>query len=190
MDNSKLKALLENEIKLYEDDGINGWAEADRELCEYLGDEGFSKTILALIAENERLGRFENAYTEWSDKTEWVQASAEPRDLGKHRADVLKARIDQLRAQRDLLLEAAVLDAESIDTIRAECEALRKDGPRLAFLMQDIDGFMSGSLDRYDHTASVMAERENMAEPTPADELEGFRRCIDGAMTKEGQANG
>jgi hypothetical protein len=36
------------------------------------------------------------ALKEWSDKTEWVQETAQPLELGMHRADVLKQRIDNL----------------------------------------------------------------------------------------------
>lgn len=49
-------------------------------------------------AEVERLRRFEAAYIEWQEKTEWVQADAKPKELGKHRADVLRERIDALSA--------------------------------------------------------------------------------------------
>jgi hypothetical protein len=38
------------------------------------------------------------ALKEWSDKTEWVQETAQPLELGMHRADVLKQRIERLKA--------------------------------------------------------------------------------------------
>ena len=43
---------------------------------------------------NER-DNFKAAYTEWSDKTDWVQRTVHWSELGKHRADVMK---DRLRA--------------------------------------------------------------------------------------------
>lgn len=52
----------------------------------------------AAKAEVERLRRFEAAYIEWQEKTEWVQADAKPKELGKHRADVLRERIEALSA--------------------------------------------------------------------------------------------
>ena len=58
-----------------------------------------------LLAEIQRLKHFEAAYKEWSDKTDWVQKSGEVRDLGKHRADVLKDRFDK-RSTRIAELEA------------------------------------------------------------------------------------
>lgn len=56
-----------------------------------------------LVAENDKLrnerDRFHFALNEWLDKTEWVQQSVKPRELGMHRADILRGRIDQLQAQ-------------------------------------------------------------------------------------------
>lgn len=52
-----------------------------------------------LLHEVNRLKSFRASYMEWSDKTDWVQASAQPRELGKHRADVIVERFDALRAQ-------------------------------------------------------------------------------------------
>lgn len=37
------------------------------------------------------------AYDVWQDKTEWVQETATVKELGMHRADVLKARIEALK---------------------------------------------------------------------------------------------
>jgi hypothetical protein len=56
-----------------------------------------------LITENERLSQFEEAHTIWLEKTEWVQDSAQALDLGRHRADMLRSRIDQLKAENELL---------------------------------------------------------------------------------------
>jgi CRISPR/Cas system-associated endoribonuclease Cas2 len=60
-------------------------------------------TVSALIAEIERLNRFEEAHTVWLEKTEWVQASVQALELGRHRADVLRMRIDQLLAENEAL---------------------------------------------------------------------------------------
>ena len=53
----------------------------------------------ALEAECERLRQFEIAYNDWRAKTDWVQESAKPHELGRHRADVLRARIEALAAE-------------------------------------------------------------------------------------------
>jgi len=47
----------------------------------------------ALRAEVERLN---SALDEWHGKTDWVQTTAQPMELGMHRADVLKQRIDAM----------------------------------------------------------------------------------------------
>lgn len=38
------------------------------------------------------------AFDEWINKTEWVQETSKPRELGMHRADILKSRIEALEA--------------------------------------------------------------------------------------------
>lgn len=53
----------------------------------------------AIEAECERLRQFEIAYNDWQAKTDWVQESAKSHELGRHRADVLRARIDALAAE-------------------------------------------------------------------------------------------
>lgn len=57
-------------------------------------------------AELRRLHQHELAYKEWLDKTEWVQETSEARELGMHRVDVLKRRIDRLHALNAELVEA------------------------------------------------------------------------------------
>ena len=57
-------------------------------------------------AELRRLHPYETAYKEWHEKTEWVQTTARPGEFGMHRADVMRQRLEQAKAQRDALLEA------------------------------------------------------------------------------------
>ena len=40
---------------------------------------------------------------EWLDKTEWVQQTVKPHELGHHRADVLRHRIEQTEAENERL---------------------------------------------------------------------------------------
>lgn len=47
------------------------------------------------------------ALNEWLDKTEWVQKTAHPSELGMHRADVIKARYDALVGALTLVLSCA-----------------------------------------------------------------------------------
>ena len=63
----------------------------------------------ALEAECERLRQFEIAYNDWQAKTDWVQESAKPHELGRHRADVLRARIEALAA------ELAAINGQEVD---------------------------------------------------------------------------
>lgn len=46
------------------------------------------------VIELRRLYRIEAAFKEWIDKTEWVQQTAQPGELGMHRADVLRQRLE------------------------------------------------------------------------------------------------
>ena len=56
--------------------------------------------------------KYKKAYEIWQDKTEWVQETAQPRELGLHRADVLKMRIEAaVLAER----EACAKVCEQID---------------------------------------------------------------------------
>lgn len=84
---------MENELKKL--------AATMRDMSDMVGDHHWqaAKAIEQLAqrdAEIERLRRFEVAYLEWQEKTDWVQADAKPKELGKHRADVLRERINAL----------------------------------------------------------------------------------------------
>jgi len=56
--------------------------------------------------ELRRLHQHELANEVWHEKTEWVQQTVQPSELGMHRADVLRQRIDYLHAVNEELLEA------------------------------------------------------------------------------------
>jgi len=55
-------------------------------------------------AELRRLHEFKLAHKEWVAKTDWMKAA--PFELGMHKADVLKQRIDRLHEVNKELLEA------------------------------------------------------------------------------------
>jgi hypothetical protein len=57
-----------------------------------------------IAAELKRLHRQEVALIEWLDKTEWVQQTAQAGELGRHRADVLKQRIENLQSLANEML--------------------------------------------------------------------------------------
>jgi cell division protein FtsB len=58
-------------------------------------------------AELRRLHNVKLAFDEWIDKTSWVQHTAGAQDLGKHRADVLRERIERLEAENEALRSVA-----------------------------------------------------------------------------------
>jgi hypothetical protein len=81
------------------------------EALEDIGDEwGFTsqrtvpKRKEAITAIKEALAESEPNYKKalevWLDKTEWVQETVKPHELGMHRADVLKQRIEEASPQR------------------------------------------------------------------------------------------
>ena len=59
----------------------------------------------------KRLNGFEAAYLQYDEKTQWVQDTAKGKELGLHRADVLRQRIAELEAT-ELKLHAKL--AESV----------------------------------------------------------------------------
>lgn len=81
-------------------------------------------------AEVERLRQFEVAYTEWIKKTEWVQQTVSPKELGMHRADVINQRFDTLRAQLAELQQAFTESQEEVvkrGKMLAEAHALLRE---------------------------------------------------------------
>jgi hypothetical protein len=60
--------------------------------------------VEAITAIKEALAQTEPNYKKalevWLDKTEWVQETVKPHELGMHRADVLKQRIEKASPQR------------------------------------------------------------------------------------------
>jgi len=67
--------------------------------------------------------------------------------------------------------------------IDIEKEALQtSDTARLLFLMKEIDGLVGVKADRYQYAAEVASEH-GREEPTERDEVDGFRRMIDCAMS-------
>lgn len=79
-----------------------------------------------LLAENERLQRFETAYKEFSDKTDWVRPNATAHELGMHVADVIRKRCGDLtshnQAQADEIVRLRV-DVERFDFIASDAES-------------------------------------------------------------------
>jgi hypothetical protein len=84
-------------------ESIQDGADADKVIIQY-----HEATIKRLQAEIDML---KGALKEWSDKTEWVQETAQPLELGMHRADVLKQRIENLnKAAQHPVIAGALFD--------------------------------------------------------------------------------
>lgn len=58
-----------------------------------------------LLRLDTKVQSLEFAAKEWHEKTDWVQNTIKPRELGMHRADVLRARIEALDAENKALRE-------------------------------------------------------------------------------------
>ena len=88
-------------------------------LADVFDKEGyavFTDDMWKAAAELRRLHSVEKAFQQWITKTEWVQETATCKELGYHRADVIKQRFDRLIAQRGELLEALRNLADLYDT--------------------------------------------------------------------------
>ena len=69
---------------------------------EWAVEEDKCKAITAIKAALEAKDEpnYKKALEAWLDKTEWVQETVKPHELGMHRADVLKQRILEASPQR------------------------------------------------------------------------------------------
>ncbi|HHG8786300.1 TPA: ead/Ea22-like family protein [Citrobacter sedlakii] len=94
--------------------------------------------VLALLDELETLHPFHTAFTEWHDKTEWVQTDKrfeEIKPWGKHRADVLREFIEHLESKLvaaesgfpTLTVERLMREKESLEDRVAELEEIATD---------------------------------------------------------------
>ncbi len=96
-------------------------------------------------AELRRLHQHELANDVWNEKTEWVQQTAQPHELGMHRADVLRQRIDHLHRVNAQLLEALDYFMQCVE--------------QSAHLDARI-GFMGGAFDKARAAIAVAKEKE------------------------------
>ncbi|WP_130887469.1 hypothetical protein [Pseudomonas sp. Sample_21] len=105
IDKQKLQKLLWAEAASFRADCAD-WKRNTEALQEFLGEKTVEEVALELLAENNRLGQIEYAFSEWIEKTDWVQSTVQASELGRHRADVLRTRIDQFKAENEALREA------------------------------------------------------------------------------------
>jgi hypothetical protein len=105
IDKQKLQKLLWAEAASFRADCAD-WKRNTEALQEFLGEKTVEEVALELLAENNRLGQIEYAFSEWVEKTDWVQCTVQASELGRHRADVLRTRIDQFKAENEALRKA------------------------------------------------------------------------------------
>jgi hypothetical protein len=102
-------------------------------------------TIEAL---NDKVTRTLAALDEWHSKTDWVQETAQPLELGMHRADVLKQRIEHLKASiaLDKMAENArelglsYDDEPKIGCVNHDCDQCKAVGEIKTELKMDHNG--------------------------------------------------
>lgn len=83
--------------KAWEEDRAYG---AREEASLNFAEAATPEMILALLND---LDREQRAGREWHEKTKWVNVTVRAKELGIHRADILKARIDALTAENETL---------------------------------------------------------------------------------------
>lgn len=105
IDKQKLQKLLWAEAASFRADCAD-WKRNTEALQEFLGEKTVEEVALELLAENNRLGQIEYAFSEWIEKTDWMQSTVQASELGRHRADVLRTRIDQFKAENEALRKA------------------------------------------------------------------------------------
>lgn len=126
-----------------------------------------------LQAENRRLRQFETALSEWADKTEWLRKSVEPKELGMHLADVMKARIERNQYKAELYDEvwelATGLGYMNVTTAIGE---LRKERDQLLALLKDCRWRIVNkdvSTDDYKRLDKPVVDRIDAIRSKPAD---------------------
>lgn len=146
IDKQKLQKLLWAEAASYRADCAD-WKRNTEALQEFLGEKTVEEVALELLAENDRLGRIEQAFSEWIEKTEWVQESVQALELGRHRADVLRTRIDQFKAENETLRK----DAERYRWLQhghsGYIEVVEWIGPHATGMTgEDLDALVDGAM--------------------------------------------
>jgi len=81
--------------------------QGDVSVDEWIATEKAIKEALAQPEPN-----YKKALEVWLDKTEWVQETVKPHELGMHRADVLKQRIEEASPQHTWV---GLTDEDEID---------------------------------------------------------------------------
>lgn len=78
-------------------------AEAVNQVCKDVEDPQMVVTTAELLGLLNDLDNHRRAVREWDNKTNWVSRTIKVKELGIHRGDILKARIDALTAENEAL---------------------------------------------------------------------------------------
>lgn len=105
----------------------------------YPGEDYCAIVATKAARELRRLCQYETEFNTWLEKTDWIQKTGKPHELGLHRADILKQRIEYLEAEvtceeqrfSELWTQFAELDKVSQDLTEA-LEYAIKQVPELA----------------------------------------------------------
>ena len=126
-----------------------------------------------LLAEIERLQRFETAYKEFSDKTDWVRPNAAAHELGMHVADILRKRCDDLTSHNQA-------QAEEIKALREELKPLEDELQKTELRALKFIHRFNAATDLGRELRLALEAIEALEDPAPAskiayDALEPFR---------------
>jgi hypothetical protein len=135
--------------------------DAYRALCRLLDEQGREPVHSLQCAHchvtietlNEKVMRTLAALKEWSDKTDWVQKTAQPLELGMHRADVLKQRIEHLQAE-------AEADKTIIEYHEATIKRLQYEVDAIPAIKEERDALAAEVLEQC-RIIAMSAERED-----------------------------
>lgn len=96
----QLTALTQEQV-----DAIMVSARKGQSWHAYEAQKRLRERVRELEAERDM---FRAAFHEWIEKTEWVQYTIQPQELGRHLADVMRARIGKLEAEVATLKQGGV----------------------------------------------------------------------------------
>ena len=111
-----------------------------------------------LIAENASMrsafDRLGCAYDEWIEKTDWVQKSTKLAELGRHRADILRLRIESLHTENETLrhklqtLDELGAAGDDVQLLRMGYAAARLEIARLQAQLEAVGAVPDGMTHR------------------------------------------
>ena len=75
------------------------WKDATGDKLIYCMASEIERLRAELEDEKGRVEHWKSVHVDWLEKTQWVQDSLEPKELGKHRADILRERLAAANAE-------------------------------------------------------------------------------------------